>query len=77
MDELLVVASNMDQEKNEIRTHCLNILRFMFVNAKLGDFVPAYVGNAVITALLGFKSPSWKVSSSNNVKCQTGKYNVM
>lgn len=47
--------------------HCLNVLRFMFKNSKLGDHIIIYIDRAVIAALRNYNSRIWGVRNSANL----------
>ena len=58
MSLLLDTAGNMSSQVDS-RVHCLNILRALFRDSKLGELVGIYVETGVIVAIDGFKSANW------------------
>ena len=57
MERLLGTARNPGE--TESRLHCLNILRALFRDAKLGENITSFVEDGVKVAVTGFKSSSW------------------
>ncbi|ESO99953.1 hypothetical protein LOTGIDRAFT_112768, partial [Lottia gigantea] len=52
---------------NPPRVHALNILKVLFKDNKLGDFVSPYISDGLIAAILGFKSKFWSVRNSSTL----------
>ncbi|EXX78916.1 Trm732p [Rhizophagus irregularis DAOM 197198w] len=54
-------SDDFDQTIDSHQVHAFNILRSIFMDAKLGTDVLPYVSDGFILAIKGFSSPSWAV----------------
>ena len=56
----------VSDESYEIRTrvHALNILRLAILDAPLAPVTNKIIGDAFISAIIGYSDPSWRVRSS-------------
>ncbi|XP_044262597.1 thyroid adenoma-associated protein homolog [Tribolium madens] len=61
LDSLLSISSDSPAE---LRIHCLNVLRFLFKDSKLGENIIVYVDRGAILALCNYKSRTWGVRNS-------------
>ncbi|XP_008200323.2 tRNA (32-2'-O)-methyltransferase regulator THADA isoform X1 [Tribolium castaneum] len=57
LDSLLTISGDSP-------IHCLNVLRFVFKDAKLGENIVTYVDRGAILALKNYKSRTWGVRNS-------------
>ncbi|RZC36295.1 DUF2428 domain containing protein [Asbolus verrucosus] len=71
IDPLLAVAGNTKEDNDELRMHCLNVLRFMFNNSKLSDLLTGFIDRGAMAALLGFNSKTWGVRNSATLLLST------
>ena len=58
MERLLGTAGNTEAEL-ESRLHCLNILRALVRDSKLGDTITSFIETALKVSVTGFKSSNW------------------
>ena len=63
MKKLISTAVDENTER-ENKIHCMNILRALFRDAKLGESVGSFIEDGVILAVDGFKSENWAERNS-------------
>lgn len=57
-----------DSEYNHrSRIHALNILRLIILDAPLAKYMREYVGDSIISALIGYKDSSWNIRNSSTM----------
>ncbi len=66
--------SNMDkpfildhQYEARCRVHALNVLRMIILDAPLASLMSPFVGDAIISAILGYDDPSWAIRNSSTM----------
>ena len=52
---------------NRSRVHALNILRLIILDAPLAKSMREYVGDCIISALIGYKDSSWNIRNSSTM----------
>jgi hypothetical protein len=52
---------------NQSRIHALNILRLIILDAPLAKCMREYVGDCIISALIGYKDSSWNIRNSSTM----------
>ena len=57
-------VSNILYPKTKCRVHALNVLRLIILDAPLTSVVRRYVGDAIVSSILGYDDPSWAVRNS-------------
>jgi len=55
------------QYEARCRVHALNILRMIVLDAPLASVISPFVGDAVISAILGYDDPSWAIRNSSTM----------
>lgn len=55
------------QYEARCRVHALNILRMIILDAPLASAISPFVGDAVISAILGYDDPSWAIRNSSTM----------
>ncbi|KAK6183578.1 hypothetical protein SNE40_011032 [Patella caerulea] len=65
--ELSVCETSTSTTNNPPKVHALNILRVLFKDNKLGDFVAPYISAGLKASILGFKSKYWSVRNSSTL----------
>ncbi|XP_050405333.1 thyroid adenoma-associated protein homolog [Patella vulgata] len=65
--ELSVCKTSTSTTDNPPKVHALNILRVLFKDNKLGDFVAPYISAGLKASILGFKSKYWSVRNSSTL----------
>ena len=75
-NKIFVYASNTttsesyvrdDQYEARCRVHALNVLRMIILDAPLSSLISPFVGDCVISAILGYDDPSWAIRNSSTM----------
>eukprot|EP00536_Pseudo-nitzschia_multiseries_P014348 jgi/Psemu1/246033/estExt_Genewise1.C_6880008 len=56
-----------NQYEARCRVHALNVLRMIILDAPLASVISPFVGDAIISAILGYDDPSWAIRNSSTM----------
>lgn len=66
-EDVFAHGFNSCVEQSRCRVHALNILRLIVLDAPLTSVATPYIGDAMISALLGYNDGSWAVRNSSTM----------